>query len=90
MDYYHYHYYCPYQTSNTAKQVYCDGGCRINFPSIALCREYIQHYCADPKHYMDCTIAQVHEKAIEKKIAIQKEVRAWRRQQQKSHPSQKG
>lgn len=86
MDYYHYHMYCPYNTGNDANKVWCDGNCRIQFPSIAACREYLQHYCADPEGYKSCTIAQMQEKCTEKKIAIQKEVRKWKREQAKNRP----
>lgn len=89
MDYYHYRHHCPYHVSTEAKRVFCDWECRIVFPSIAACKEYLQRYCANPQGYKDCTIAQMHERCVLKKIEIQKEVRAWKRKQQQQQQQKK-
>ena len=78
MDYYHYQYQCPYISGTTQNQVFCDGGCRINFPSIAACRRWIRKYCADPDGWKACTISQMQTEQIEFKLEIQKEVKSWR------------
>lgn len=82
-DYFHYHYHCPYMSGTDGKTIYCkreedSKSSRICCPSVASCRRYVQSHCADAKGYHRCTIAQILEDAVYKKIVIKERIRTWK------------
>ena len=46
---------CPYMEKHTLKEVYCTGGSRILFPTIAECRKWKLKYCCTVQ---GCTYAR--------------------------------
>ena len=79
MDYWHMSYQCPYLSGTTENRIYCDGNCRIQFSTVADCREFLRSYCANQdQHWKDCCIAQSKTRRIEKNEEIKKEIREWR------------
>jgi len=75
MDYFHYKYQCPYLTSTDAQKIYCEGGCRMTFPTIARCRNWLHTYCASKDGWEMCSMAQEKTDYLEWKLRIQKEAR---------------
>ena len=51
-----FHPVCPYMVKHTMNRVCCKGNSKIDFPSIALCREYKQRYCC--ADWQACTITE--------------------------------
>jgi len=75
MDYFQYNYACPYISGTDAKIVRCDGGCKLVFPTLAVCRNFVRSNCASNEGWKNCNIAKTLQGYYEFKFDLMKSIR---------------